>query len=281
MTMAKRLCSLTMFARSAAPADYEAYVRLFAELGVPDPVPERARWETEMLPHTLVIEQDGALIAYVYGRSLGDVGYVFNVVVDPACRGRGVGRALMHAVGERLRALGCARWCLNVKVDNEPAIHLYERCGLRRAYRSWALRLAWDRVGALPREEGSILARPFDPAEDAALEAAFEQVPGRLADRRSRPTRVLLRLVDPARPDDAKVGLASFDPAHPGAFPFAVARPALAAVMLDALRPHARSSDDALMLLIERDDALAETLRAAGAETVFELFHMNGDIPLS
>ncbi len=265
--------------RPAGPEHYEAFVRLVPELGVPDPIPDRARWEAEIRSDMLFLEHDGAPVGYAWGKAFGDTGRVMHVVVDPAWRGRGVGGALMAAIAERLRAAGCRRWALNVKIDNVPAIRLYESLGMRRAYRSAALWLPWEGVAALPREaEGSgstVTARAVEPAEEAALEAAFALLPGRLADLRAR-GRVLVRLVDVACPDEARVGLAAFDTEFPGAFPFAVARPALAAPLLEALRRHARPGDARIHLLADRDDALVAALRAAGGIISFELFYMEG-----
>jgi GNAT superfamily N-acetyltransferase len=265
--------------REATAADYEAYTHLVAQLGVDDPTPSRTRWEAEMAPHTIVIEEGGAVAAYAYARVLGDVGYVFNVVVDVPQRGRGLGGVLMRAVAERLRAQGCSRWVLNVKIDNEPAIRLYERWGLARAYRSTAFSVGWDLVAALPRDEARVSAREVDPTEDAAIEGAFGLPPGRLADRRKRSGVVVLRLVDEARPDDPKVGVACFDPAFPGSFPFAVGRPSLASHLLAAMKERARPEDTSVNLVAEHDDALAELLRGAGARVKFEMFHMTGEIP--
>lgn len=266
-------------ARAASPDDYDAYVRLFPQFEVPDPTPSRERWEREMMPHTALLDHEGHTFAYVLARPLGGTGHVFNVVVDTAFRGRGAGRALMEAAAARLREAGCSRWALNVKIDNTPAIRLYERCGLSLAHRSTAMTFAWDRVSHLPHEEGSVTARPVDPAEDPALEDAFGLPRGRLADLRGRRAPIILRLVDPSRPDDPKVGVASFDPTHPGAFPFAVARPALARSLLDAMRPHARPGDTFTRLVVEHDDALDRVMRDAGGEVLFELIHMEGDLP--
>lgn len=265
--------------RRAVPADHGTFARLFPELAIDDPLPDRARWEAEMLPGTICLEHQGAVVAYAWVKVFGTSGHVVNLVVDPALRGRGVGGALMDAVADHLRAAGCSRWALNVKVDNAPALRLYERCGLARVHRATTLSLIWDRVAGLPRDAAPVAARQVDPAEDAAIEVAFSLPQGRLADLRGR-GRVLVRLVDPARPADASVGLACFEPSFPGAFPFAVARPGLAAALLEALRPYARSGDSFLALVVERDPALVELLRReAGAMVSFELFHMEGDLP--
>jgi GNAT superfamily N-acetyltransferase len=265
--------------RAATEADYEHFALFFAELGVDDPVLPPDRWLVELCPHTILLGPAGAPVAYGMAMPLDGFGYVHHVVVHSSCRGRGVGRALLSALAVRLRGLGCTRWCLNVKIDNQPALALYERFGFRRMFASTALSLEWDAVGLLPREDAAPEARVVEAGEDAALEAAFDMPPGRLANARARPGRVLLRLADPARPAEAKLGVACFDPAFPGAAPFLVARPSLAAHLLESLRPHARPGDAFLRLMIENDAPLTATLRAAGAKTWLEAYHLRGDIP--
>ena len=56
-------------------------------------------------------------------------GYVFDVELLPAARGRGLGRATMLAAHETARALGATVMRLNVFGHNAPAIALYESLG--------------------------------------------------------------------------------------------------------------------------------------------------------
>src|SRR5262249_38099866 len=137
----------------------------------------------------------------------------------------------------------------------------------------------WERAKDLPRVERELSARFIDEAEDAALEDAFAKPRGRLRQLRARSGMLLLRLVDPARPDEPRVAMAAFDPQFPGAPLFAVARPTLAAPLLDAIRAHARPGDASIFLLAEADRATDALLRAAGARVRFELLHMHGEIP--
>jgi GNAT superfamily N-acetyltransferase len=266
--------------RAAVAADYDAYARLLPELGTDDPIPPRARWEANMLRDTLIVERiaagERATAGYSWTRRFDDAAYVFNVVVAPEHRGAGAGAALMAAIAERARASGATRWALNVKIDNVPAIRLYERFGFASAYRSTALSLPWERVLALPRDAARIVARAVRPDEDAHLEAEFSVLPGRLADYRVR-GRVLLVLVDER--SSAAVGLAVFDPTNPGAFPFTVARPTLARSLLEAMRPHARPQDTFVRVVVENDAPLTDALGRAGAEVRFEMHHMEGAIP--
>ena len=262
--------------RPAAAADYPTFATLFAELGIPDPVPTSERFAAEIAPHALVGERDGGVIGYVYFKKLELEGYVFNVVVAPAARGAGAGEALMRAAAARLRLDGAAVWHLNVKAENAPAIRLYERLGMARAYRTSAVWLGWDQALSLPAGAGdAVEVVPVVPGDDAALERRFHIVAGRLAQMRARSPRVLFQL----RERGAAVGVASFNPEYPGAYPFCVARPELAGVLLHAMHPHARPGDRELQLMVEDDAALVALLVARGGDVRMELYHYSGPLP--
>ncbi|WP_437683583.1 N-acetyltransferase family protein [Sorangium sp. So ce131] len=270
---------LRLAARPATPADYDRYARLFPELGADQAVPSRDRWERALAKDTLLFEEDGAVIAYAYAQPLRETGYVRNVVVTRAHRGRGVGGAVMRAVAAHLRARGCSRWCLNVVPDNTAAVRLYRGAGMEQAYTSTSFRFTWDVVARLPRPDRAVAVRPVDPADDAAVEAAFGLVPGQVAEARGRGKLVLLSLVDPAAPSAPPLGFASFDPQHPGAFPFRVVAPGLAVPLLEAIRPHAPPDPAFIGVVVEDDDALASAFLAAGAAVHLALLHFRGDIP--
>lgn len=59
------------------------------------------------------------------------VGHVYTVNVHPSERGRGLGLRLMDACHDALRGLGMARVVLEVNVENDAAIRLYEKAGYR------------------------------------------------------------------------------------------------------------------------------------------------------
>ncbi|PRY11480.1 GNAT family N-acetyltransferase [Kineococcus rhizosphaerae] len=60
-------------------------------------------------------------------------GALFQLVVHPGHRSRGVGTALVGALEDAVRARGGAEAVLEVEVDNPRAQALYERLGYRRA----------------------------------------------------------------------------------------------------------------------------------------------------
>jgi ribosomal protein S18 acetylase RimI-like enzyme len=88
----------------------------------------------------LVAEQEGRVAGYVYGAlegydymSLrGPAGVLHDLVVDPASRGAGVGRALLEAALEDLRSRGAPRVVLSTAERNEAAQRLFARLGFRR-----------------------------------------------------------------------------------------------------------------------------------------------------
>ncbi|GAB6041687.1 ribosomal protein S18-alanine N-acetyltransferase [Endothiovibrio diazotrophicus] len=82
---------------------------------------------------TLVAEEEGALAGYILtlfhaGTSLARI---YSLAVDPAARGRGLGRALVEAAEHDARQRGCAYLRLEVRRDNPPAQALYRSMGYR------------------------------------------------------------------------------------------------------------------------------------------------------
>jgi GNAT superfamily N-acetyltransferase len=255
--------------RPARVDDYADFTRLFAELAVPDPIPSADAWRDQLAPRTLVAERDGAVVGYCYFELLADSAYIRHVAVDPGRRRGGIGLALLDAVAARAREAGCSRWGLNVKPDNLPAIGLYRRIGMAPRHESTAMRIAWADVVRLP---GLSAVAAIDETLDAAAEHRFGLPRGQLAS--ARPRRVILVLCD----GDAIVGLAAFDPSFPGAFPFRLAALDYARPLLDAMRPHARPTDERVGFVIEDGRALVEGMQQAGAMIVLEIVHFEGPL---
>ena len=135
---------MTLRARPATPDDYPTYARLFPELGTGDPVPAAATWTAELRPTTRIYELAGLPVAYSYHERMRELAYVRNVVVDPAHRGRGLGRALMQLLAAELRAAGSTCWCLNVEPHNTAALRLYQSAGFVATPRHFMTRLLAD-----------------------------------------------------------------------------------------------------------------------------------------
>ena len=265
--------------RPATATDYEAFVRFFPELAVDDPILEERRFIAELVPTTVVAEdQSGTVVGYAYFQIMGDVAYVRHIVTAPETRRRGVGRGLMEVIADRARSEHCTTWCLNVKPQNTAAVALYERMGMDRAFESRALKIAWSKVeNQGTRPDALIATRIIAPEDDRRVELAMQLVVGQLATARATGDRVLLMLEEA----NEVVGAAIFHPHFPGAYPFRVARPELAVPLLLAIRPHARNTDTLVNLMVEGQPNVAETLVAAGAIVHLEVVHMKGSLPMT
>ena len=75
----------------------------------------------------LVAEAYGAVAGYLGCHHVADEGFIANVAVSPACRRRGVARALLTAALEQGRDL--YRLTLEVRESNAAAIALYGSLG--------------------------------------------------------------------------------------------------------------------------------------------------------
>jgi ribosomal protein S18 acetylase RimI-like enzyme len=88
----------------------------------------------------LVAERDGVVIGYAYAgvegtdymALRGPAGVLYDIIVDPAHRGRGVGRLLLDATLAALGARGAPRVVLSTAERNEAAQRLFARAGFRR-----------------------------------------------------------------------------------------------------------------------------------------------------
>jgi ribosomal protein S18 acetylase RimI-like enzyme len=99
-------------------------------------------WETVADDVAETVANGGALIAEdedgPVGYALANVvpqtpirGHLYDLYVRADARGRGVGRELIAAVGERLKARGATHLSLDVALANDSARRLYERLSFR------------------------------------------------------------------------------------------------------------------------------------------------------
>jgi ribosomal protein S18 acetylase RimI-like enzyme len=88
----------------------------------------------------LVAERDGEILGYTYAgvegndyMSLrGPAGALYDIVVDPAHRRQGVGRMLLGATLDMLKARGAPRVVLSTAEKNDAAQRLFDHAGFRR-----------------------------------------------------------------------------------------------------------------------------------------------------
>jgi ribosomal protein S18 acetylase RimI-like enzyme len=88
----------------------------------------------------LVAERTGQIIGYAYAGMegvdymalRGPAGALYDIVVDPAVRGAGVGSLLLQSMLVELRSLGATQVVLSTAWQNESAQRLFARAGFRR-----------------------------------------------------------------------------------------------------------------------------------------------------
>ena len=79
----------------------------------------------------LVALADGKVIGYMGVWMILDEGQITNVAVDPEYRRRHIAESLIEEMVRRTAEEGVTSWTLEARVDNEPAIRLYEKMGFR------------------------------------------------------------------------------------------------------------------------------------------------------
>jgi len=271
----------------ATPEDYPTFETLFVELATGEAPPNEAYFVREIAPNTIIARgADGSVAGYAFFQHFGPACYVRNLVTAPGFRRRGVGKLLMTEIAARARARGARTWELNVKAENVPAVSLYTGLGMRHRHDTIVVRLPWARLEgfASGAEPTSFEVRPPRAEELDAIERAFEMPSGILATNLADPAKI----VRVAFRDDGAQALAAFDPGFPGSFPFRARTASAARALLDALRPHARPIEDAerpwradaIQLVCEGMNDVADALLAAGATLVFRLAHLEGALPV-
>ena len=78
---------------------------------------------------SVVAEVDNRIVGCVFGGHDGRRGYLYHLVVEPASRRLGVGRALVFGALEGLAAVGIEKTHIDVFTDNADAIGFWKRVG--------------------------------------------------------------------------------------------------------------------------------------------------------
>ncbi|MBI3743454.1 MAG: peptidase C39 family protein [Chloroflexi bacterium] len=88
---------------------------------------------TEAHATTFVIERDGVVrgSAVMLWRGNAATGHLYSIVTDQSHQGGGLGGKLLLACEEAAVAQGCEQMLLEVRPDNDRAIHFYETRGYR------------------------------------------------------------------------------------------------------------------------------------------------------
>lgn len=120
----------------AAPADAGAVIALWRACGLTrpwnDPAADFARALAGPASTVLVARDGGAPAASVMVGHDGHRGWVYYLAVDPARRRSGLGKAMMAAADDWLRARGIPKLQLMVREGNDDALAFYAALGLER-----------------------------------------------------------------------------------------------------------------------------------------------------
>ncbi|GEA86261.1 hypothetical protein Q760_14215 [Cellulomonas cellasea DSM 20118] len=145
-----------------AVADLPALARLETELfgagawslaSLADEISGEDRW------YVAARDAAGEVVGYAGLWFDGEDAQVMTIGTATPHQGRGIGRLLLDRLVDRAHGLGAARVLLEVRVDNEPALRLYERAGFERLGRrrgyyqpenvdAWTMGLALDAAPA-------------------------------------------------------------------------------------------------------------------------------------
>jgi [ribosomal protein S18]-alanine N-acetyltransferase len=123
---------------AARPADLDAIIALEHRCFSVHDCFSRATWRHLLGPAaragtsiTLVVREGAAVVGAINAllRSTSAAARIYSLAVDPATQGRGLARALFHALMRRLprRISGVS---LEVRADNAAARALYQRLGM-------------------------------------------------------------------------------------------------------------------------------------------------------
>ena len=116
----------TPFLRAMSPADVEAATDMILrnDWGVRRDWLEFATSQPDCFP--VIAEAEGNVIASGVGTANGEVGWIGTIFVEPAWRGRGLGRSITQSIIGRLDGAGCRTLAL---VATNEGRQLYERMG--------------------------------------------------------------------------------------------------------------------------------------------------------
>lgn len=105
--------------------------------------------------------------------------HIENIAVHPDFRGKGIAKALLDHVFEYYNQKGALRFTLEVDVDNQPAIQLYEKTGFRKYTTLFYYKMAAKQLASF-RDTETVTApvglRQRQPDDTDALLALYQEI---------------------------------------------------------------------------------------------------------
>jgi ribosomal protein S18 acetylase RimI-like enzyme len=164
--------------RPMRAGDAADVARLTTQLGYPTTEQQSARRMAGLLDdpeQALFVADDasGVVVGWVHVRvlrllELESTAQIAGIVVDEACRGAGVGRALMAAAERWAAGRGCEEVLLYSNAARDDAHRFYERLDYRRAKTSYRFhkRLAEEGAREVGRTDGAGSGRTAGTSDD-------------------------------------------------------------------------------------------------------------------
>ena len=107
----------------------EIWRKVDLTLGLSDSIEELERLRKKNPRTCLVLEENNQVIAGVLGGFDGRRGLVHHLAVDPCCRDKGYGTALMLELESRFNKMGVVKFSLWIENRNSRAIEFYQHLG--------------------------------------------------------------------------------------------------------------------------------------------------------
>lgn len=99
---------------------------------IADELAAPGRWYVAAVPECPFTAGEPPLVGYAGLWFDGDVTQIMTIGVDPEYQHHGVGTQIMHALLNRSVKLGASAVLLEVRVDNDAALRLYNRLGFTK-----------------------------------------------------------------------------------------------------------------------------------------------------
>ena len=75
---------------------------------------------------------DNRIIATAMGGYEGHRGWINYLAVDPNNQEKGIGKQIVEAIEQKLKALGCPKINVQIRADNQEAINFYKSIGYEK-----------------------------------------------------------------------------------------------------------------------------------------------------